>query len=61
MCLQHALMWLFRIQPKQRQVLMQRCIPKCNSLGKYVIVDKSGIAWNLRFILGFVNAVGKMG
>ena len=54
-------MWLFRIQPKQRQVLMQRCIPKCNSLGKYVIVDKSGIAWNLRFILGFVNAVGKMG
>ena len=35
MCLQHALMWLFRIQPKQRPFLMERCISKCNNLGVY--------------------------
>jgi anaphase-promoting complex subunit 5 len=33
LCLQHALTWLFRVQPQNRKLLMQRCISKCNSLG----------------------------
>ena len=48
MCLQHALMWLFRIQPKKRQFLMQRCISKCNTLGKsalYTGTKVSGSTW----------------
>ncbi len=32
LCLQHALTWLFRVQPENRHFLMQRCIAKCNTL-----------------------------
>ena len=33
LCLQHALTWLFRVQPENQHLLMQRCISKCNALG----------------------------
>ena len=33
LCLQHALTWLFKIQPENQEYLMQRCISKCNTLG----------------------------
>ena len=33
LCLQHALTWLFKIQPDNQEYLMQRCISKCNTLG----------------------------
>ena len=33
LCLQHALTWLFKIQPRQKKYLMRKCISKCNSLG----------------------------
>ena len=33
LCLQHALTWLFKIQPENQEYLMQRCISKCNNLG----------------------------
>ena len=33
LCLQHALTWLFKIQPHNKQFLMRRCISKCNTLG----------------------------
>ncbi len=32
-CLQHALTWLFKVQPEDRKVLLERCISKSNSLG----------------------------
>ena len=32
-CLQHALTWLFKVQPHDRKILMERCISKTNSLG----------------------------
>ena len=46
LCLQHALTWLFRVQPENQHLLMQRCISKCNALGLSYLTSLGMIFFN---------------
>ena len=52
LCLQHALTWLFRVQPENQHLLMQRCISKCNALGLSYLTSL-GMIYNKVLFLGF--------
>ena len=45
LCLQHALTWLFRVQPDNQHLLMQRCISKCNTLGLSYLTSLGMLQW----------------
>ena len=50
LCLQHALTWLFRVQPENQHLLMQRCISKCNALGLSYLTSL-GMIFFIKYIL----------
>ena len=56
LCLQHALTWLFRVQPENQHLLMQRCISKCNALGLSYLTSLGKIFLTKKILpLGFFN------